>query len=713
MKSTKLDSQQVDGLPKIYKELCFILNYVNNGLKAIQKRFEIQNWKSIMSSDVQYKHIVEDFQILGYDIRSGRKNILNMIAMHSGNKKDKLLREAISNSKTDSAILLPPLLSSTRGLYIPKFWKNTNKLNERSLKEQDLKDDQLLHKAQQIMEQRELETRQKEFEHEKQIKEIQLQEERLMKLKIEEEVNTQVMKKLQQEGLKSMKRDKMKDKTHLEKRKEKFKKPNIPSSTGSNYKSTIESQNNGARRSFDLTRHRSTYKRDAAQNTNRSKTSMRRSLELQNNRILSSMENDERKKSNEASINKAALTAWSTFTQERSKDLEYTSHSEAQKTNEIGSHNKQSKPRMLNEIKSRPTLKANKFVKLSDRNLTRTKITVQSSPKIKPLIKSNKNLNISSSNNDSNEINDRTDGIEVSIINHIKSNILVLDENVYWDDVAGLSAVKKSLKETVVYPFLGPDLFKGLREPIRGMLLFGPPGTGKTMIAKAIATESNCTFFSVSASSLLSKYLGESEKLVKALFYMAKKMTPSIIFIDEIDSILGSRNDNENESSRRIKTEVLIQWSALSKASVNDSKYPAQRVLVLGATNIPWIIDDAARRRFSRRLYVPLPDYETRLYHLKRLLRKQQNDLSEEDLNHITTLTKGYSGSDITALAKEAAMEPIRELGDKLVDITFESIRDIGRKDFIIAMETIKKSVSGDNLERFEDWAREYGSMGS
>lgn len=115
-------------------------------------------------------------------------------------------------------------------------------------------------------------------------------------------------------------------------------------------------------------------------------------------------------------------------------------------------------------------------------------------------------------------------------------------DEVHWDDIAGLESAKYSLKEAVVYPFLRPDLFRGLREPVRGMLLFGPPGTGKTMLARAVATESHSTFFSISASSLTSKYLGESEKLVRALFAIAKKLSPSIIFVDEIDSIMGSRN---------------------------------------------------------------------------------------------------------------------------------------------------------------------------
>lgn len=305
-------------------------------------------------------------------------------------------------------------------------------------------------------------------------------------------------------------------------------------------------------------------------------------------------------------------------------------------------------------------------------------------------------------------------GVDPLACRQIMKEIVVADEDIRWGDIAGLRNAKNSLKETVVYPFLRPDLFKGLREPIRGMLLFGPPGTGKTMIARAVATESKSTFFSISASSLLSKYLGESEKLVRALFYMAKKMAPSIIFIDEIDSLLTARSDNENESSRRVKTELLIQWSSLSSATANGPGGETDsRVLVLAATNLPWAIDEAARRRFSRRLYIPLPEYETRLHHLKKLMSKQNNDLSEVDYQVIAETTEGFSGSDITALAKEAAMEPIRDLGDKLMDADFNNIRPVMVKDFEKAMLTIKMSVSPASLQQYQDWAAGFGSTGA
>lgn len=159
-------------------------------------------------------------------------------------------------------------------------------------------------------------------------------------------------------------------------------------------------------------------------------------------------------------------------------------------------------------------------------------------------------------------------GCDEQAAKQIFNDIVVKGDEVHWDDVAGLEPAKNALKEAVVYPFLRPDLFMGLREPARGMLLFGPPGTGKTMLARAVATESKSTFFGVSASSLTSKYLGESEKLVKALFLIAKRMAPSIIFVDEIDSLLGSRGGGgEHEATRRIKTEFLIQWSDLQRAA--------------------------------------------------------------------------------------------------------------------------------------------------
>ncbi|EXJ73670.1 adenosinetriphosphatase [Cladophialophora psammophila CBS 110553] len=306
-------------------------------------------------------------------------------------------------------------------------------------------------------------------------------------------------------------------------------------------------------------------------------------------------------------------------------------------------------------------------------------------------------------------------GVDENAAKQILNEIVVKGDEVHWEDVAGLSAAKKALKEAVVYPFLRPDLFMGLREPARGMLLFGPPGTGKTMLARAVATESKSTFFAISASSLTSKWHGESEKLVRALFALAKALAPSIIFVDEIDSLLSARSgSSEHEASRRSKTEFLIQWSDLQRAAAGKDTTvgDASRVLVLAATNCPWDIDDAARRRFVRRQYIPLPEAETRETQIRTLLGHQKHDLSPEDIARLVELTEGYSGSDITALAKDAAMGPLRHLGEALLYTPKEQIRPIQMMDFEASLDSIRPSVSKKGLEEFEKWARDYGERG-
>ncbi|KAL2163674.1 hypothetical protein VTH06DRAFT_5732 [Thermothelomyces fergusii] len=240
------------------------------------------------------------------------------------------------------------------------------------------------------------------------------------------------------------------------------------------------------------------------------------------------------------------------------------------------------------------------------------------------------------------------------------------------------------------------------------------------MLARAVATESKSTFFSISASSLTSKYLGESEKLVRALFALAKELAPSIIFVDEIDSLLSQRSGTgEHEATRRIKTEFLIQWSDLQRAAAGreavekgKERGDANRVLVLAATNLPWAIDEAARRRFVRRQYIPLPEAATRAVQLRTLLQQQKHSLSDADIDTLVGMTDGFSGSDITALAKDAAMGPLRSLGEALLHMTMDEIRPIELSDFLASLNTIRPSVSKASLQQYEEWAKEFGERG-
>ncbi|KAI5081774.1 hypothetical protein GOP47_0001517 [Adiantum capillus-veneris] len=305
------------------------------------------------------------------------------------------------------------------------------------------------------------------------------------------------------------------------------------------------------------------------------------------------------------------------------------------------------------------------------------------------------------------ELPDKLKNVEPKLIEHISNEIMDQDPNVRWDDIAGLEHAKKCVTEMVIWPLLRPDIFQGCRSPGKGLLLFGPPGTGKTMIGKAIAGEAKATFFSISASSLTSKWIGEGEKLVRALFGVASCRQPAVIFIDEIDSLLSQRkSDGEHESSRRLKTQFLIEMEGCGSG--------IDQLLLIGATNRPQELDEAARRRLSKRLYIPLPSADARAWIVRNLLKKDGLfTLSEEDISKICAGTEGYSGSDMSNLVKEASMGPLRELllqGTDINKLRKEEMRPVMLKDFQDALLHVKPSVSQSELGNYEDWNRQFGS---
>ncbi|XP_042722612.1 katanin p60 ATPase-containing subunit A-like 1 isoform X1 [Lagopus leucura] len=305
-------------------------------------------------------------------------------------------------------------------------------------------------------------------------------------------------------------------------------------------------------------------------------------------------------------------------------------------------------------------------------------------------------------------------GYDKDLVEALERDIVSRNPSIHWDDIADLEEAKKLLREAVVLPMWMPDFFKGIRRPWKGVLMVGPPGTGKTMLAKAVATECGTTFFNVSSSTLTSKYRGESEKLVRLLFEMARFYAPTTIFIDEIDSICSRRGtSDEHEASRRVKSELLVQMDGVGGALENDD--PSKMVMVLAATNFPWDIDEALRRRLEKRIYIPLPTAKGRAELLKINLREVELD-PDISLEEIAEKIEGYSGADITNVCRDASLMAMRR---RINGLTPEEIRALSKEelqmpvtkgDFELALKKISKSVSAADLEKYEKWMAEFGS---
>ncbi len=288
----------------------------------------------------------------------------------------------------------------------------------------------------------------------------------------------------------------------------------------------------------------------------------------------------------------------------------------------------------------------------------------------------------------------------------IESMIISEKPTVKWEDIGGLEEVKREVKEAIILPMIHkkPDFV----EAPRTILLYGPPGTGKTLLAKAASNTLQANFFEARTSTLLSKYFGESSKIVSMLFEKARREQPSIIFMDEFDSIMISRDSGIQESTRRVVSQLLMEIEGFSTK-------PDEKVILIAATNKPWDLDDAMISRFQRRIYVPLPDLDARKQifeiHLKGVT------LDGVTVNSLAERSEGYSGRDIASVCREAVMYMIREQNPKLEELTPAQIerydmnyRSLTEEDFDYAFSKVKKTVDEKTIKRYEEWGKKLGT---
>ena len=291
------------------------------------------------------------------------------------------------------------------------------------------------------------------------------------------------------------------------------------------------------------------------------------------------------------------------------------------------------------------------------------------------------------------------------------------DISVSFDDIGGLSDIIEDLRESVIYPLTLPDLYStssSLLAAPSGVLLYGPPGCGKTMLAKALAHESGACFINLHISTVTNKWFGDSNKLVNAVFSLARKLEPVIVFIDEIDAVLGTRHSGEHEASGMVKAEFMTHWDGLASANTSGR---AQRILILGATNRINDIDDAILRRMPKKFPVSLPNASQRLKILKIILRDTRRDKESLDLEYISRVMAGLSGSDIKEACREAAMVPVREMiqrqrqsGQRMENMRAGEVRALRTADFFLRTRGTKQGQGAKGEKDEKDWSTESSS---
>jgi katanin p60 ATPase-containing subunit A1 len=324
---------------------------------------------------------------------------------------------------------------------------------------------------------------------------------------------------------------------------------------------------------------------------------------------------------------------------------------------------------------------------------------------------------------------------EKSVVDTVMRDVVQHDLGVAFSDIAALGEAKRLLSEAVILPLAMPEFFTGIREPWKGVLLFGPPGTGKTLLAKAVCALNQSSFFSCPSSSLVSKFRGESEKIVRCLFEAARCMAPAVVFLDEVDALVGSRGESgEHEASRRLKTEIFSQMDGIASSNNSGSSSGtkegeggapgAGRVMVLATTNCPWDLDEAIRRRLEKRIFIPLPDKAARV-DLFSICLKGITLGNDVDVAHLASLGEGYSGADIHVVCRDAAMMPMRRMLEHVGDPTHVAafvaaqtrdedgrtqVEEVSMADFVAALKNTRPSVAAGASERYAKWEREYGS---